>query len=546
MVTDSLTEALRAALRTCGVDAPDTIQVERPARREHGDWSSNVALVSAKAAGRNPRELAADLVAALEADPAPHVVKVEIAGPGFVNFHLDDGWLHDVLTQVVTEGADDYATPDLGGGKKVMVEFVSANPTGPLHAGHARGAVYGDSLARLLARTGHDVSREFYVNDRGAQIQHFADSLVARKAGEEPDDDGYQGAYISEWAVEMPDDADPVTWGLARARQDQIDTLAGLGVAFDVWFSESSLADSGAIEQTLADLLARDAPDKPEDADEWKVAYEADGATWLRSTVFGDDKDRVLVKTDGEYTYVLPDIAYHADKFARGFDLLINVWGADHHGYVSRLKNAVQALGHDPDELEIVITQLVSLFKNGEPVRLSKRTGQIVTIDEIVDEIGADSARITFLLQSMDSPQTVDLAEVASQAMENPVFYVQYAHARIRSIGRKVAELRVERAPLADVDLGLLTHERELELLRSLSELPEVVAGATLGRAPHQVTTWVRELAGRFHGFYHDCYVVADSVDPALTQARLWLVEAVRIGLAIGLDLLGASAPDEM
>ena len=332
----------------------------------------------------------------------------------------------------------------------------------------------------------------------------------------------------------MPEDADPLEWGLARARQDQIDTLAGLGITFDVWFSERSMVATGAIEQALTDLRDRG------------VAYDQDGATWLRSSDYGDDKDRVLVKSDGEYTYLLPDVAYHRDKFARGFELVINVWGADHHGYVSRLKAAVQALGHDPDELEIVITQLVNLLKAGQPVRLSKRTGQLVTIDEIVDEVGSDSARITFLLQSMDSPQTVDLAEVASQAMENPVFYVQYAHARIASIGRKIAELGIQRAPLADVDLGLLTHERELELLRSLSELPEVVIGATLGRAPHQVTTWVRDLAGRFHGFYHDCYVVADSVDPALTQARLWLVEAVRVGLAIGLDLLGASAPDEM
>lgn len=534
MVTDSLTEALRAALTASGLDAPAEIHLERPARREHGDWSSNIALVTAKAAGRNPRELAADLVAALEADSAPHVVKVEIAGPGFVNFHLDDGWLHDTLTQVVTEGTEGFARPDLGQGKKVMVEFVSANPTGPLHAGHARGAVYGDSVARLLERTGHDVSREFYVNDRGVQMQHFADSLVARKAGKEPSEEGYQGAYITEWAQEMPEDADPLEWGLARARQDQIDTLAGLGITFDVWFSERSMVATGAIEQALTDLRDRG------------VAYDQDGATWLRSSDYGDDKDRVLVKSDGEYTYLLPDVAYHRDKFARGFELVINVWGADHHGYVSRLKAAVQALGHDPDELEIVITQLVNLLKAGQPVRLSKRTGQLVTIDEIVDEVGSDSARITFLLQSMDSPQTVDLAEVASQAMENPVFYVQYAHARIASIGRKIAELGIQRAPLADVDLGLLTHERELELLRSLSELPEVVIGATLGRAPHQVTTWVRDLAGRFHGFYHDCYVVADSVDPALTQARLWLVEAVRVGLAIGLDLLGASAPDEM
>ena len=534
MVTDSLADALRAALTSCGVAAPAAIHLERPARREHGDWSSNVALASAKAAGRNPRELAGDLVAALEADPAPHVAKVEIAGPGFVNFHLDDGWLHDILTQVVTEGTEGFATPDLGGGKKVNVEFVSANPTGPLHAGHARGAVYGDSVARLLERTGHDVEREFYVNDRGTQARLYAESLVARKDRQEPPEGGYQGEYIDDWAAEMPDEADPLEWGLARARRDQADTLARIGIVFDTYFSECSMVASGAIEQTLADLRDRG------------VAYDQDGATWLRSTDYGDDKDRVLVKTDGEYTYLLPDIAYHRDKFARGFELLINVWGADHHGYVSRLKAAVQALGHDPDELEIVITQLVNLLRAGEPVRLSRRAGNIITLAEILDEVGADSARLTFLLQSMDSQQTVDLAEVASQAMENPVFYVQYAHARIQSISRKVVERGVERAPLAAADLGLLTHERELELLRSLSELPEVVAGATLGRAPHQVTSWVRELAGRFHGFYHDCYVVADSVDPALTQARLWLVESVRIGLTIGLDLLGASAPDEM
>ena len=534
MVTDALTDALRAALLTLGIDAPDTVHLERPAKREHGDWSTNIALTSAKAAGRNPRELAADLVAALEADPAPHVVKVEIAGPGFVNFHLDDGWLHDVLTQVVTEGTDGYARPDLGGGRKVMVEFVSANPTGPLHAGHARGAVYGDSLARLLERTGHEVSREFYVNDRGSQIQLYAQSLVARKNHEPVPEGGYQGAYLEEWATHLPDDVDPAEWGLTWAREQQAATLARLGIVFDTWFSERSLADHDEIESTLAELKAKG------------VAYEQDGAVWLRSTDYGDDKDRVIVKTDGDYTYLLPDIAYHRDKFARGFELLINVWGADHHGYVQRLKAAVASLGHDPDELEIVITQLVNLLKDGQEVRLSKRSGDLVTIDDVLDEIGTDSARITFLLQSMDSPQTVDLAVVASQAMENPVFYVQYAHARIQSIGRKIAELGVERLPLAEVDLGLLTHDRELELLRSLSELPEVVVGATLGRAPHQVTTWVRELAGRFHGFYHDCYVVADSVDPALTQARLWLVEAVRVGLAIGLDLLGADAPDEM
>jgi arginyl-tRNA synthetase len=266
----------------------------------------------------------------------------------------------------------------------------------------------------------------------------------------------------------------------------------------------------------------------------------------LASTRFGDDKDRVLVKSDGSYTYLLPDIAYHRDKFARGFDLVVNVWGADHHGYVARMKAAIEALGHDPEDLEIVITQLVNLERDGRPVKLSKRSGDLVTLAEILDEVGPDAARLTFLLQSTDSRQTVDLAAVAREAMDNPVFYVQYAHARIHSIERKAAERGVERLPLAEVDLSVLTHERELDLLRSLSELPDTVAAAAGARSPHQIAAWVRDLAGRFHGFYHDCYVMGEGVSPEQTQARLWLVEASRIGLAIGLDLLGVTAPESM
>ena len=533
MIRDSLTAALRSALTAAGIDAPAEIHLERPARREHGDWSSNVALATAKAHGRVPRELAADLVAHLEQAPPAHVERVEIAGPGFVNFHLRETWLHDVLVDVVEAGEDGFARLDLGGGRTVNVEFVSANPTGPLHAGGGRWAAYGDALCRILERTGHRVHREYYLNDRGVQMQLFGASLVARKAGTELPEDGYAGEYIAEWAAEMPDDADPVEWGYERVKRDLRESLAAIGVEFDTWFSERSLVESGAIDATLAELRERG------------VAYDQDGAVWLRTTDFGDDKDRVLVKSDGEPTYLLPDIAYHRDKFARGHELLIDIWGSDHHGYVARLKAGVQALGHDPEDLEIILGQLVVLVRGGEEVRLSKRAGTMVLLDDLVEAVGADVARLTFLLQSLDTRQTIDLDLITAQSNENPVFYVQYAHARIHSIGRKAAEAGVVRGPLAEADLSLLVHERELDVLRKLSELPEVLELACVDRAPHKITTWVRELADRFHGFYHDCYVIGD-VPPELTQARLWLVEAARIGLSIGLDLLGVSAPESM
>jgi arginyl-tRNA synthetase len=431
-----------------------------------------------------------------------------------------------------------YARSSVGTGTRVQVEFVSANPTGPLHAGHGRGAAYGDSLGRILERCGYEVSRESYLNDRGVQMHMFIDSLEARRRGDEPPADGYHGQYVIDWAADIPEnivDRDELwEWGEARAVEDHREVLARMNVHFDHWFSERSMVESGAIDVTLADLR------------EHGVVYESDGAVWLRSTDYGDDKDRVLVKSDGQFTYLLPDIAYHRDKFGRGFDLLIDVWGADHHGYVPRMKAAMQALGHDPSELECAIIQLVNLLKGGQPVRFSKRAGDIVELADVLDEVGPDAARLTYLLQSIDSTQTFDYDLVTSQANENPVFYVQMANARIQSIFRVATERGVERPPLADVDLSLLTHERELEVLRTLSELPDIVRIATTDRAPHKVATWVRELADRFHGFYHDCYVMGDGVSPELTQARLWLVESSRIGFAIGLDLLGVSAPESM
>jgi arginyl-tRNA synthetase len=533
VIRDSLASAIRAALVEVGIEPPPDIHLERPSRREHGDWSSNVAMATAKANGRVPRELAGDLVDRLNAAPPPHVERAEIAGPGFVNLHLRPTWLHAVLADVVTAGEEGYARLDIGGGMKVNVEFVSANPTGPIHAGGGRWAAFGDSLCRILERCGHLVHREYYLNDRGVQRATFGASLAARQAGTELPEDGYAGEYVTEWAAEMPDDADPAEWGYQRAKRDLRESLAGIGAEFDTWTSEQALADSGEVEAALAELRERG------------VVYEADGATWLRTTDFGDDKDRVVVKSDGEPTYLLPDIAYHRNKFARGFDLLIDIWGADHHGYVARLKMGVQALGHEPDELEIILGQLVSLVRGGEEVRLSKRAGTLVLLDDLVAAVGRDVARLTFLLQSLDTRQTIDLDLVTAQSNENPVFYVQYANARIHSIGRKAAEAGIVRAPLAEVDLSLLVHERELDLLRKLDELPDVLALACADRAPHKVTTWVRELAERFHGFYHDCYVIGD-VPAEVTQARLWLVESARTGLAIGLDLLGVSAPEAM
>jgi arginyl-tRNA synthetase len=535
VIRDQLATALRSALTSLEIHPlPARIELERPARREHGDWSSNVALMSAKAAGWNPRELAGRLAEILMADPPAHVTAVEVAGPGFVNFRLADSWLHDVLRDVLAGGVADYGRADTGAGTRVLLEFVSANPTGPLHAGHGRGAAYGDSLARILERCGYVVERENYLNDRGTQMQLFAASLRARRNGTDVPEGGYRGDYIVEWAAEMPADADPMAWGEDRAVADHLATLERMSVRFDSWFSERSMVESGAIDVTLADLRSRG------------VVDDADGAVWLRSTEFGDDKDRVLVKSDGEYTYLLPDIAYHRAKFARGYDLLIDVWGADHHGYVPRMKAAMQALGHDPAELECQILQLVNLVKGGEPVRFSKRAGDIVELADVLDEVGPDAARLTYLLQSIDSTQTFDYDVVRSRAMDNPVYYVQMAYARLRSIFRVASERRVALMPLVDVDLSLLVHDRELDLLRALSELPDTVVVAAADRAPHRITTWVRELAGTVHGFYHDCYVMGDDVPPALTQARLQLAEAATVGLAIGLDLLGVSAPEQL
>jgi arginyl-tRNA synthetase len=537
VIRDSLATALRAALTDVGIEPPVEIHLERPGRREHGDWSSNVAMATAKRNDRVPRELAGELVDRLNANPPAHVERAEIAGPGFVNFHLRETWLHDVLTDVLAAGEGGYARPDVGNGERVQIEFVSANPTGPIHVGNGWFASYGDALARVMQRAGYEVSREYYVNDTGGQIRRLGASLLARRAGTPLPDDGYPSGFVKGLAsaYDGPEDiTEAGRWAAEHILGFIRHQMESVHIFYDEWYSQASIEESDAVAETVALLQGTG------------LVWEEDGALWLNTAAHGDPREkRVLRKSPdqgGDYTYLAGDIAYHRNKFIdRGFDRVINVWGADHHGQVASLKAGVAALGVAQERLEVRLGQMVSLASG----RIGKRLGNAVDLDDLVDDIGPDVMRLLSLVTSIDQAPTIDLDKVREESRESPVFYVQYANARIHSIGRKAAEAGIERRVLAGVDLSLLVHERELDLLRKLDELPEVVALACTDRAPHKVTTWVRELADRFHGFYHDCYVIGD-VPPELTQARLWLVEGARIGLAIGLDLLGVSAPEAM
>jgi arginyl-tRNA synthetase len=540
MIRDDLALAVRRALADAALpEPPNGIVLEPPKQRDRGDWATPVALALAKDVRANPLEIAQRIADALEAADVPHLARVEVAKPGFVNLYLAPTWLHDVLRTVVAEG-DRFGTSDALAGERINLEFVSANPTGPLHAGAGRWVAVGDAIANLLASQGAHVHREYYVNDTGNQLATFRDSLYARYRGEQPPEDGYQGEYLVDLARDLhaelgddlaPDDA--CEWGVQRNIDGVRSDLARIGVQFDTWFSEKTLHDRNEVADVLRVL------------DEKGVVYEKDGARWLRSTDFGDSRDRVLVKSDGSTTYLCNDLAYHRDKLARGSNHLIDIWGADHHGQVKSTQAGMEALGFGPPpEPEVLLGQLVKLVRDGVEVRLSRRAGNIVALADILDEVDPDVARMTFLLQGIDSPQTFDLDIVTSQSMENPVYYVQYAHARVASIERRATEAGVARLPLESVDLSLLTHEREGELLRALALYPDVVADAAETRAPQKISTWVRDFARSFHGFYRDCRVITE--DAALTQARLWLSEACRIGLADALGLLGVSAPDEM
>ncbi len=539
MIRDQLIEALRGAIASAGLPAvPGELALDIPKSREHGDFSANAAMQLAKPTGRKPREIAEAIQAALLGAGVPHLAGVEIAGPGFLNLRLAPSWLSDVLRSVIAADAA-YGRSEVLAGRNINLEFVSANPTGPLHAGGGRWIAAGDAIANLLATQGARVHREYYLNDTGNQLATFRASLYARYTNGELPEDGYVGQYMVDIAQSLRAehggalDAEALCeLGLQAIVAGIRDDLARIGVQFETWFSERTLHERGDVQEVLEALDAQGA------------TFSQDGAIWIRTTDFGDQRDRVLLKSDGTTTYLCNDYAYHRDKFARGFTHLINIWGADHHGQVKSLQAGVAALTGKTGEPEIILGQLVKLIRGGEEIKLSKRAGNIVTLADILDEVDADVARMTFLLQSLDTKQTFDLDVVTSQSMDNPVYYVQMAHARIASIGRKAAEAGVIRNDLERADLSLLTHERESELLRALAQYPDVLAEAAEARAPHRLTHWVLDFAARFHGFYRDCRVLG--VEPELTQARLWLAESCRIGLSNALAVLGVSAPEIM
>lgn len=532
------------------------IQVDRTRDESHGDLASNIALTLAKPVGKNPRDIAALICAAL---PESSVIdRTEIAGPGFINFFLSTGTSQAVVHSILAQG-DKFGTSQTGNGRKIQVEFVSANPTGPLHVGHGRGAAVGDSLCRLLTATGWTVSSEFYYNDAGQQINNLALSVQARCKGLEPGEDGwpadgYQGQYIVDVAesylrgdridaadkhvtaaAEATDLAAIREFAVAYLRREQDLDLKAFAVDFDVYFLESALYESGQVEATVARLI------------EMGHTYERDGALWLRTTEFGDDKDRVMRKSDGGYTYFLPDVAYHLGKWQRGFERVINEQGADHHSTVTRVRAGLQALEEDipagwPD---YVLHQMVTVMRDGQEVKLSKRAGSYVTLRDLIDEVGRDATRYFLTARAPNSQITFDIDLALSQSNDNPVYYIQYAHARVCSMMRKLAENGWEWEPESALShLDRLTEAQEATLLRRLDQYPEIVANAAANSEPHTVATYLRDLAGEFHTYYNAHKALVD--DQPLRDARLALSQAVRQVLANGLDLLGLSAPESM
>lgn len=525
---------------------PAQVRVERPKVKEHGDYATNIALQLAKKAGLNPRDLATDLAAVL----AEHdgVSSAEVAGPGFLNLRVAAAAQGQVAEKVVQAGAD-YGRSDLYAGQKVNLEFVSANPTGPIHIGGVRWAAVGDSLGRLLSFAGADVTREYYFNDHGAQIDRFARSLLASARGQDAPEDGYGGQYIHDIAADVvakhPDAAAlPDAEALEVFRSEGVDQMFGeikaslhdFGVDFDVYFHENDLHESGAVERAIARL------------DELGKMYEQDGARWLRTSDYGDDKDRVVVKSDGQPAYISGDLAYYLDKRERGFDRCLIMLGADHHGYVSRMLAMCAAFGDEPGvNLELLIGQMVNLLREGQPLRMSKRAGTVISLEDLVEAIGVDAARYALARYSTDSPIDLDLDLWASTTNDNPVYYVQYAHARLSSILRNAHDLGIEHG-LDRFDPGLLEHEKEGDLLRALASFPEVAARAAELREPHRVARYLERTAGAFHAFYAVCRVLpqGDEEVSDVHRARLVLVDATRQVVANGLALLGVSAPERM
>ena len=523
--------------------------VELSRSRQHGDLATNIAMLLAKQEKRFPREIAEILAGELaKADPC--ITKVEIAGPGFINVFIDTTAWHDVLERIETE-QDRFGAENVGGGQKIMVEFVSANPTGPLHIGHGRGAALGDAVARVLTFTGYEVSREYYINDVGNQMNNLGRATYLRYLelqGREQvfPDDLYQGAYLYDVAREIIDqegdrflseaEADAVPFFTRFASNTILQgikvDLQAFGVEFDTWFSESQLFERGEVQAALEQFRSEG------------LAYEQDGALWFAASRYDDEKDRVVIKEDGKTTYFASDIAYHRDKVQRGFTHMIDIWGADHHGYIPRMRACLSALGIAEDAFSVILVQMVNLLREGTPVAMSTRSGEFVTLREVIDEVGSDAARFSFLTRRSDAQLDFDLEVVKKQSDENPVYYVQYAHARICSIIRVAAEKDIDLPGYRDIDAALLTADEELDLIKKLSQFTATISGSARAREPHRVAVYLMELVGQFHSYYNKHRVVTD--DQALSSARLHLMNCIKIVLRNGLTLLGVGAPEKM
>lgn len=548
---ETLKQAIMDAILQANLVQEDelpAIQLEKPKEKAHGDFATNIAMQLARFAKKAPRLIAEDIVATLDHEEAS-IETVEIAGPGFINFFMKDNFLGDVV-QVILDAGSSYGQVDIGSGQKAQVEFVSVNPTGDLHLGHARGAAFGDVLCNLLEKAGYQVDREYYINDAGNQMDNLALSVEARylqELGENADmpEDGYYGddivevgktlakEYGDKWLTSERDERLSffreygLSFELGQIKAD----LQDFRVEFDTWFSEASLYENNKVVEAVEKLKIAG------------VVYESDGATWLRSTDFGDDKDRVLIKQNGDYTYLTPDIAYHKNKFDRGYDQIINVWGADHHGYIPRMRAAMEALGYPVEAFDVSVIQMVSLLEEGETVRMSKRAGTSVSLRELVNEVGVDAVRYYFVMRSNESQLDFDLDLAKSESNDNPVYYVQYAHARICTM-LTLAETRGY-ALDQSFDPGRLTSEKETDLLKKIAEFPQVVADAAHKHAPHKMTQYVFDVASVLHSFYNAEKVLNDD-DLELTKARIALMQAVRVTIANGLNLLGVHAPVKM
>ncbi|MEC0766718.1 arginine--tRNA ligase [Bacillus atrophaeus] len=548
---DVLKEEIKAAVLKAGLAEENQIPnviLETPKDKTHGDYSTNMAMQLARIAKKAPRQIAEDIVASFDKGKAS-IEKLDIAGPGFINFYMDNQYLTKLIPSVL-EAGEAYGEINIGNGERIQVEFVSANPTGDLHLGHARGAAVGDSLCNVLAKAGYDVSREYYINDAGNQINNLALSVEVRYfealgLEKEMPEDGYRGEDIIAIGKRLAEEYGDrfvkeeeserqkffreygLKYELEKLRVD----LENFRVPFNVWYSETSLYENGKIDKALEALRKQG------------HVYEEDGATWFRSTTFGDDKDRVLIKKDGTYTYLLPDIAYHKDKLDRGFDKLINVWGADHHGYIPRMKAAIEALGYQKGTLEVEIIQLVHLYKNGEKMKMSKRTGKAVTMRDLIEEVGLDAVRYFFAMRSADTHMDFDLDLAVSTSNDNPVYYAQYAHARICSMLRQGEEQGL--TPAADLDFSAVNSEKEYDLLKTIGGFPEAVAEAAEKRIPHRVTNYIYDLAASLHSFYNAEKVI-DPENEEKSRARLALMKATQITLNNALQLIGVSAPEKM